>query len=396
VNGTRHPRGKLSSLLSGLLAVALASAVLSGEPAAPSPLALFGTVIDGTGRPPIVDGVVLVDSERVVAVGERDDVDIPADARIYEWGEATILPGFINAHVDNTTENVELLVQWAQAGVTTVRDLGAPTTVSWWLRNRSPLLAGVVRAGPIVTVPKGYPIVPNGFRSIAVTNPDDAHRKVEALIRQGADLVKIALESGEGPTLTPEERSAVVEVAHAHGLPVSVHATRLPDLQQAVAAGVDDIAHMVQGWIPDDLLQEMVKKGIAWVPTLAAEGPCRDTLRRFLDAGEVVGVGNDTGYLGFDEGMPMDELRALSRAGLTPMEILVAATRDAARILRRTATIGTLEQGKQADVLVVRGDPLQDLEVLLDPVFVLHRGVVVRGGGRPTPRGLRGCPVTAA
>jgi imidazolonepropionase-like amidohydrolase len=77
--------------------------------------------------------------------------------------------------------------------------------------------------------------------------------------------------------------------------------------------------------------------------------------------------------------MPMDEIRSLAEAKMTAMEILVAATRKGARVLRRGATLGTLEAGKQADVLVVRGDPLGDLEVLDDPLLVLHRGVVIRG-----------------
>jgi len=131
--------------------------------------------------------------------------------------------------------------------------------------------------------------------------------------------------------------------------------------------------------VPDELLAAMVRQGIAWVPTLAATRETAGTVRRFLDAGGIVAVGNDSGYLEFDLGMPMDEIRSLAEAKMTAMEILVAATRNGARVLQRGATLGTLEAGKQADVLVVRGDPLGDLEVLDDPLLVLHRGVVIRG-----------------
>ena len=369
--------GKCAILLGGVVLALLSSGILS-EGGRAAPLALLGTLIDGTGRPPLADGVVLLEGESIVAVGSRKDVTIPAGARVYRLEGATILPGFTNAHVHNTHSDRTLLEEWALGGVTTVRDLGAPLGQDWWVRTSDPRFTTVLYAGPIVTVPGGYPIAGNGFPSLAVTSPEDGRAKIEELAREGADVIKISLESHAGPILTPEETIAIVDTAHTLGLPVSVHVTAVSDLRQAVEAGVDDIAHMVRDSVPNTLLETMVEREIAWVPTLAAIGPAGSTLRRFLDLGGVVALGNDSGYLGFDVGMPMDEIRALAQAGMTPMEILVASTQNAARVLRRETTLGTLEAGKQADVLVVRGDPLADLEALTDPLLVIHKGVVIR------------------
>jgi imidazolonepropionase-like amidohydrolase len=379
---SRKSRVKFAIVIGGAALVSLGSGVLSGSGPA-VPIALVGTVIDGTGRPPLIDGVVLLEGESIIAVGSRDDMEIPAEARVYELEGGTILPGFINAHVHNTHAGRALLEAWAREGVTTVRDLGAPLGATWWVRSDDPRLATVLSAGPIVTVPEGYPIAANGFPSLTVTSPQDARQKIQGLAMQGAEVIKISLESRAGPILTLEETIAVVETAHSLNLPVSVHVTAVSDLRQAVEAGVDDVAHMVNGSVPDELLAAMLRKGIAWVPTLAATREAAGTLRRFLDSGGLIAVGNDSGYLGFDVGMPMDEIESLARAGMTPLEILVAATRNGARVLRREATLGTLEPGKLADVLVVRGDPLADLEALSNPLLVVHRGVVIREGVLP-------------
>ena len=93
-------------------------------------------------------------------------------------------------------------------------------------------------------------------------------------------------------------------------------------------------------------------------------------------------MGNDGGYLpGIELGMPMREIQAMHEAGMTPMQIIVAATRDAAYVCRRDVVLGTLEVGKVADILVVNGDPLQDLDSLQDVLLVIHDGVIIRDEG---------------
>ena len=125
----------------------------------------------------------------------------------------------------------------------------------------------------------------------------------------------------------------------------------------------------------------MVKAGVYWVPTLEAlHGEGRENLNRFVQAGGQVALGTDAGYLaGLEIDMPMDEFALMQEAGMTPMEILLSATRNASRVCRLERELGTLEPGKLADVLVVEGDPLHDMRALGDVRLVIHGGVIIRG-----------------
>lgn len=346
-------------------------------------LVLLGTVIDGTGAAALPNAALVIQGERVIAVGPRNGMSIPAQVQVIELGGATILPGFINAHVHNAYKEQNLRL-WAQQGVTTVRDLGERLGFPYFStrdRLRADLQnAWLIAAGPLVTVPKGYPIAGNNFPSLTVTSPEDAREKISRLIEDGADLIKITLTSGGAPSLSAAEATAIVETAHAQGVPVSAHATSVLDVQRALDAGVDDVAHLATDRVSDRLIQQMVQTGVYWVPTLEAlRGRGAENLQRFVAAGGHVALGNDGGYLsGLEIGMPMAEIRAMHRAGMTPAQIIVASTRDAAHVCRQHDTLGTLEAGKFADVLVVDGNPLDDPEALANVRMVIHRGVVIR------------------
>jgi imidazolonepropionase-like amidohydrolase len=388
----------------GLLAtvLAIACSTAAGAPLGVRTVALVnGTLIDGTGGAPVRDAAVLVRNGRIVAAGPRRRVAIPAGARLLDAGGGTILPGFINAHVHGAMDE-STLAAWARAGVTTVRDLGSGVDYVSAFRfrdesRRDPNLARVVAAGSFVTVANGYPtaIYPASAwagSAIEVRSPADARRKVGRLLRAGADVVKIALESGaifhrRLPMLSPAEARAIVETAHAAGRPVSAHISVSADLSRALDAGVDDLAHMVVDRAPTKLLRRAAASGTFWVPTLelwhgvGLGSYVEDNLRRFLAAGGKVALGTD--YLGapsvdFDLGMPMHEVRFMRAAGMTPMQIIVAATRDAARVCNLERELGTVRPGKVADMLVVAGDPLRDLGALRKARIVVHDGVVIR------------------
>lgn len=228
-------------------------------------LVLAGTLIDGTGAGPLSDAALVIREERIVAVGPRGEVQVPVDARLIEWSGVTLLPGLINAHVHNT-HSAYLRQVWAREGVTTVRDLGAPAYLGEFFATRDqlnldPRNTRVVAAGPLVTVPGGYPT--RQFNSLTVSSPEDARQKISQLIDDGADVIKITIESRAGPILSPAEATAIVETAHARGIPVSAHVIYLPDLEPALDAGVGDIAHMIAEPVPDALLQRMVAAGVA-------------------------------------------------------------------------------------------------------------------------------------
>lgn len=369
------------------------------EPSASEVLALVhGTLVDGTWADPIFDSALLIEEELIAAVGRYAEVEIPPGARIIDLQGATVLPGFINSHV-HTGYNESNLRTWAQGGVTTVRDLGADPRRPLFVIRDSLLedssCARLVAAGPMVTVPGGYPMVPWSSPSgLPVTSPDDARQKTHQLLDNGADVIKIALECGTSfgriiPSLSPAETEAIVEVAHSRGTRVSAHVLVSEDLERALDGGVDDIAHMVTDVLPDRLIDRMVKDDVYWVPTIelwkgvghglgeVAVGH----LQRFVQAGGRVALGTDyAGYSSeFDLGMPIREIRWMHDAGMTPLQIIVAATRHAAYVSNLEDVLGTLEQGKIADVLVVNGDPIQDLGVLQDVRMVLHNGIIIRG-----------------
>lgn len=355
-----------------------------------------GRLIDGSGSAPLLDAVVIIEGERIAAVGARDQVAIPPGARVIDLQGATILPGFINAHVHRAYDK-EALAAWAQSGVTSVRDLGVLSGAGdladlLALRDeaaRDPRYARLVSAGPMLTVPDGY-----GSR--AVTSPEQARQTVDELLNQGIDLIKIGIEDDlqgrRWPMLSAEEIAAIVESAHARGVPVSAHISRSRHLELALQSGVDDVAHMIVDELSDDLIARMVAAGMYWEPTLELwrcvhdlhqinwDAQAADNLRRFARAGGQVALGTDyAGYrCDFDLGMPVSEIELMLQAGLTPMQVIMAATRNAAHVCNLDGQLGTLEHGKTADILVVAGDPLADMRALLDVRLVIHNGVIIR------------------
>jgi imidazolonepropionase-like amidohydrolase len=169
--------------------------------------------------------------------------------------------------------------------------------------------------------------------------------------------------------------------------------TSARDLERALDAGVDEIAHMVVDRLPEDLISRMVEAGTRWVPTLELwQGVSHnypvshgtrsiDNLALFVEAGGEVALGTD--YAGapnvdFDLGMPIHEVEWLQEAGMTPLQIIVAATRNGARSCNMESEVGTLEAGKLADVLVVDGDPLADVQALTNARLVLREGKSIR------------------
>jgi imidazolonepropionase-like amidohydrolase len=334
-------------------------------------------------------------------VGTAATVTIPPTTEVIDVQGATILPGFFNAHV-HVNGSSQALAAWAQAGVTTVCDLasatgGAQNWNQWLMQTQRPVpplfrfrdvvrehpqYARLVAAGPIVTVPGGYPIPVWGTEiDLTISSPGDVRQKIEALLEAGADIIKISLEMGN--RLSEEEVEAIVAVAHEHDSRVIAHVGAANHLTTGVAGGIDATAHMARTPMSDALIAEMVAADVSVVPTLAvAEAFGRDSipienLRRFVAAGGKVALGDDYGNPGTSLGMPIHEMELMQTAGMTPMQIIVAATQHGAQVCNLEEELGTLEAGKTADILVVAGDPLQDIHALENVQLVVHNGIVI-------------------
>ena len=391
---------KLSGITAaGFLAGRCTSKETQPEPGTPIAL-INGTLIDGTGAGAIPDAAIIVRDDRITAVGPRPDIEIPVDSFIVNVQGKTILPGFINSHV-HWAFNRKNLGKWAREGVTTVRDLGRSTAYPENLfKTRNSLNANhhcarLVAVGLFINVEGGYPAARWGGYMETVRSPEEARQAVNKLIDAGADVIKTAVESGYAfgqsgwPLLSPGEAKALVDTAHERGKPVTAHVTSARDLNRALDAGVDEIAHMVVDELSEQLISRMIESGTRWVPTLELwQGVSRKypvsygsmaikNLARFVEAGGEVVLGTD--YAGspnvnFDLGMPIHEIEWMQEAGMTPMQIIVAATKNGARSCNMENELGTLEAGKLADVLVVDGDPLADIHALTNTHLILREG----------------------
>lgn len=360
---------------------------------------LHGTMIDGSGAPPVRDAAVIVRGRTIEYAGPRAGASVPDQARRVDVQGGFILPGFINAHVHDAF-SADRLAAWAAAGVTTVRDEGLlfrGGSLAEFIARRDrewsgPAHARLISAGRMICPPYGY-----GW--LWVTSPEDARRKVEQEVAEGADQIKLAMERGYRGTAVPvlplAEVLAIVESARASGRRVSGHVTQSRYLQDIVEAGVDDAAHMPGDPVPDFVFDRMIAREMIMVPTLTvleaygALAGARSNLARFVARGGRVAMGNDytaipqNGFDHFELGMPMHEIRRMAEAGMTPLQIIVASTRNAALVCGLEGETGVLQAGMEADILVVRGDPLADLNALARPGLVVHRG---RADGVLLPR----------
>jgi imidazolonepropionase-like amidohydrolase len=388
-------------------------------------LALIGgTLIDGTGGPPVANATVLVNEQgHIGAVGPRESVTIPTDCPVVDITGRTLLPGLIDCHDHLTSFGYDLMGRWGRVephstktlrvarvmeetlltGYTAIRDCG-------WLDVgfKQAVEQGLV-PGPRLQIatsplsptqgsqdrssPSGHhqpqspdPNLPKGIAD----GPEDVRAMVREVVRAGADVVKFfntgfgrETQSGTTRSYTAEETQALVAEAHIYGKTVACHALGGPGLRTAIEAGVDSIEHGSLLGLEPDLLKMMADNGCYLVPTLtvftfhATQGNPYgqaeatdfkqqhiETIQKALAAGVKVVAGTDAG--GWEHCNNAVELELLVAAGMTPMQALVAATGWAAGCLDLEDQIGTVETGKFADLIVVDGDPLADIAVLQD------------------------------
>lgn len=451
--------------------IAVTSAFQSMPGVPPPPRALVGaTLIDGRGRAPIADSVVLLREGKIECAGSRAACPVPAGVEVVDLAGRFLTPGLIDAHVHfsqtgwvdgrpdahdvrdrHPYEQVaaglaaqpeRFLRSYLCSGVTAVFDVGG---YAWTLglpdRFESDSFAPhVAAAGPLLSTLDFWLNLPAERQFIHLADPAAAKAGVAYLAARGADAVKVWFIVRPGSDLAALSAAvdAAGEEARKAGLPLIVHATGLAEAKAAVRAGAHLLVHSV--WdqeVDQELLDLLRAKGTIYSPTLTVwrgyvrvrEGafgkraPEVDDPNGCLDAGTLAKVGetarleiaNETAEslasrakqlaereaisaanlervaaagvpiaLGTDAGNPLTlhgpavyaELEAMQAAGLTPMEVLVAATRGGAKAMGREKDLGTIEPGKQADLLVLAADPTADATAFRRLTHVVRGGVV--------------------
>jgi imidazolonepropionase-like amidohydrolase len=371
------------------LVCALALNACSGEPVSTmsQTQAITGaTAVLGDGLTPVADAVVLIEGTSILAAGTTEEVSIPEDARVIDASGRTLIPGFIDAHVHIGFYEPSAVLA---GGVTTVRDLGWPPALIAELVQRSAPDGfdgpTIIAAGPMLTAPGGYPTkagwAPEGT-GVEVVAPGDARVAVNTVADEGFAIVKVALNPPVGPVLDAATLSAIVEAAHERGLKVTGHIWGLTELEKAINAGVDELAHMLMSndKLPHRTIERMVQAQMTVVPTLSifAGDELRTAianLYEFRKAGGRVVYGTDLGNAGPRPGIDAQEVKAMSQAGMTALEIIRSATVDSAAYLGLTS-VGSISAGMDADLVLLDGEPLVDARDLTRVTKVWRRGTL--------------------
>ncbi len=351
-----------------------------------------GTLIDGTGADPVPNAYVIVRDGRVAEMGTGQPLALPPDATVIDAKGGSILPGLGDAHVHITRQVAGMgtmlatdgLVPWVRSGITLLRDVGtAPIAFpsvaqfvdSLRKEGKAPRVAW---AGPLITTVGGYPLTRARYAVSGqeIASAEEGRQLVEHLADGGAKVIKLALEHGyyrdEGwPILSLDEVKAITETAHQRGLLVTAHVTSLDEVRLALDGGVDNLAHTPLEPLPDDMIQEMLRKGMGMVTTASIWAPdfsdkAAANAKRYMDAGGLVALGTDFGCCDQPPGIEalLQEMEFLLRNGFTPRQLIVAATRSVALVSNLGDQVGTIQAAKIADIIVVEGDPLVNIETL--------------------------------
>jgi imidazolonepropionase-like amidohydrolase len=417
------------------------SAVLTfaAEPA-PTIALKAARLFDGKSKALITNAVVIVEGDKITDAGSN--LPIPQGAQVIDLGDATLSPGFMDAHTHLTgdfsgnylqTQLRELQSDAAkkayaaipnarvtiEAGFTTIRDVGAGDFVDVALRDA--IAKGTVIGPRMLVATKGVGATgghfddANGFRDQLfgrqsdftdgiADGPDAIRRTVRYLVKNGADVIKAAVSGGvlsmadevDTPQFTPEEVAALVDESHRLRKKIAVHCHGDQAAKDAIAAGVDSIEH--GSFMKPDTLAAMKAKGTYLVPTLMASEWIMGKLDQYPPALQEkakaataarsemfrnavktgVKIAFGTDAAVFPHGMNAKEFKLMVDLGLPPIEALRSATSVDADLLGMSAKLGTLEKGKLADIVAMAGDPTQDITATERVSFVMKEGRIIK------------------
>lgn len=392
----------------------------------------------------VQNGIVIVQDGKITDAGAN--VAIPPGAQVIDLGDATLSPGFIDAHTHLTSDyskpyterrlkELETEVPMAaylaipnaektlMAGFTTVRDLGSEAFLDVALRDA--IAKGIVRGPRILAATKGIGATgghfddSNGYRDMLfgrqqdysdgiADGPEAIRKAVRYEVKNGADVIKAAVSGGvlsmkdevDVPQLSPEEIAMLVNESHRLRKKVAVHCHGDTAAKDAINAGVDSIEH--GSFLKKDTLSLMKAKGTYLVPTLeateyilgkigsyppaiqdkakAAGNARSEMFRNAVQLGVKIAFGTDAGV--YPHGDNAKEFKLMTDLGMQPLDALRAATSAGADLLGITATTGSIEKGKVADIVAMPGDPISDITATERVMFVMKDGQIVKGPSR--------------
>ncbi len=383
-------------------------------------------------------GLVVVRGRHIVAVGAG--AEIPADSAVIDLGDATLMPGIIDAHTHiaydyeadwaqgfyegmlrfpveqsfHAARNAKLALQ---AGVTSARELGAGDFIDIALRNaiEQGLSEGprMLVAGHAIGSTGGHcdnspfppeRVKPSGPIEGVCNGPEECRAAVRYQMKWGADVIKICASGGvlsesdpvDVPQLTPAELSAIMSEAHAWGREVAAHSHGDAAARLAVDAGVDSIEH--GSFLSADTLKRMKAKGVYLVPTRMTQLWVQDKadtyppkigdkaraaaaahtvmFKQALRIGVPIAFGTDAAV--YPHGLNAQEFGDMVEMGMSPSAALLSSSQGAAKLLGIDAETGTLSVGKFADVLAVPGNVLDNVRATQTPLLVMKQGAIVR------------------
>jgi imidazolonepropionase-like amidohydrolase len=397
-----------------------------------------GRLIDGKSNLVQTEMTIIVESNKIIDV-RKGYQSGSANDKLINMRNQTVMPGFIDSHVhlssetsknkymenftlnddDNALRAVKYSERTLMAGFTTVRDLGGHIAVS--LRNAINVgdIKGprILAAGKSIASTGGHADPSNGYsralmgdpeaKEGVVNSPEEARKAVRQRYKESSDVIKITAtggvlsnaKDGAGAQFTEDEIKAVVITAKDYGFRVAAHAHGAEGMKRAIRAGVSSIEHGT--FMDDEVIALMKENGTYYVPTITAgksvadsakipgyypplvlpkaiaTGPkIQSTFAKAYKEGVKIAFGTDAGV--FAHGKNYKEFEYMVEAGMPAMEAIKSATMNAADLLGISDRIGSIEKGKSADIIAVKGDPIKDIKVLSAMDFVMKEGVVYK------------------
>ena len=397
-----------------------------------------GRLIDGKSNSVQTEMTIVVESNKIIDV-RKGYQSGSANDKLINMRNQTVMPGFIDSHVhlssetsknkymenftlnddDNALRAVKYSERTLMAGFTTVRDLGGHIAVS--LRNAINVgdIKGprILAAGKSIASTGGHADPSNGYsralmgdpeaKEGVVNSPEEARKAVRQRYKESSDVIKITAtggvlsnaKDGAGAQFTEDEIKAVVITAKDYGFRVAAHAHGAEGMKRAIRAGVSSIEHGT--FMDDEVIALMKENGTYYVPTITAgksvadsakipgyypplvlpkaiaTGPkIQSTFAKAYKEGVKIAFGTDAGV--FAHGKNYKEFEYMVEAGMPAMEAIKSATMNAADLLGISDRIGSIEKGKYADIIAVKGDPIKDIKVLSAMDFVMKEGVVYK------------------